>query len=376
MSFRYGSGINKPGFNALAAQTTTYTYELWSWGRGQYGIVGDGTTVTKLSPVQLGALTTWLKISGGNYHSLVTKTDGTLWTWGYNAQGQLGTSNLSYYSSPKQVGALTTWATVCGGGRSSYAIKTDGTLWSWGYNAAGQLGLGNTTDYNSPKQVGALTTWLSVSGSYGHTVATTTTGTLYAWGDNTHGQLGLGNTTSYSSPKQVGALTTWARLNTASNAASTLAIKTDGTLWVWGRNINGLLGLGNTTSYSSPKQVGALTTWLKVAGAYWIIAVKTDGTLWSWGRNNNGQLGLGNTTNYSSPKQIGALTTWITPTAYGYSTNSMAIKTDGTLWTWGYSDYGIGLGNMTSYSSPKQIGALTTWYDAVSLGFSSQALKY
>ena len=82
-------------------------------------------------------------------------------------------------------------------------------------------------------------------------------------------------------------------------------------LYAWGANSRGQLGSGNTTSRSSPAQVGALTNWLQAASAYgFTIAVKTDGTLWSWGANTRGQLGLGNTTDYSSPKQIGSLTTW------------------------------------------------------------------
>ena len=99
---------------------------------------------------------------------------------------------------------------------------------------------------------------------FNYALATKTDGTLWSWGQNNDGQLGLGNTTYYSSPKQVGALTTWLTLGGSANSA--LAIKTDGTLWSWGRNIFGQLGLGNITNYSSPKQVGALTTWLKIAG--------------------------------------------------------------------------------------------------------------
>ena len=78
-------------------------------------------------------------------------------------------------------------------------------------------------------------------------------------------------------------------------------------LYSWGNNTSGQLGLGNTTNYSSPKQVGALTNWSSVSCGYaHNLSIKTDGTLWSWGYNNFGQLGLGNITNYSSPKQVGA----------------------------------------------------------------------
>jgi len=251
--------------------------------------------------------------------------------------------------------ALTTWPS-----------PPSPALYSWGQNAQGQLGLGNSgagTYKSSPNQVGSLTNWATLptpSMGYLFSAAIKTDGTLWTWGWNDAGRLGLGNTTSYSSPKQVGSLTAWSKLTLVYQ--SVISIKTDGTLWSWGRNLYGQLGLGNTTYYSSPKQVGALTTWSNIAGCrYHTVATKTDGTLWTWGAGGLGRLGLGNVTNYSSPKQVGALTTW-SIVASGMSNSTAAIKTDGTLWTWGQGPVGqLGLGNETSYSSPKQVGALTTW---------------
>jgi len=183
---------------------------------------------------------------------------------------------------------------VSGGYNHTLATKTDGTLWSWGYNGGGQLGVGDITNRSSPVQVGALTTWATIAGGNGTSIAIKTDGTLWSWGDNTYGNLGLGNTTNYSSPKQVGALTNWLTMRMGNTSRNTIATKIDGTLWSWGININGVLGLGNITNYSSPKQVGALTTWLNIsAGAYFTIATKTDNTLWAWGANFYGQLGLG-----------------------------------------------------------------------------------
>lgn len=338
---------------------------LFSWGYNNNGQLGIGNRTNYSSPKQVGSLKKWAYVAAGQQGpSFAIKNDGTLWSWGFNSVGQLGLGNTANYSSPVQVGSLANWSVISTGTQSTIAIKTDGTLWTWGGNSGGQLGLANTTNYSSPKQVGALTNWLKVAGSYAMQatmLVIKSDGTLWGWGANTGGQIGLGNRTNYSSPKQVGALTNW--LNIASGYQSALATKTDGTLWSWGTGTQGVLGLGNTTSYSSPKQVGALTNWLTVAAGYYCAyAVKTDGTLWAWGSNTYGQLGLGNTTAYNSPKQVGALTTWSKLTGGLYV--GAAIRTDGTLWTWGNTTVTqgmLGLNNQTNYSSPKQVGNYATW---------------
>jgi alpha-tubulin suppressor-like RCC1 family protein len=369
VSFRYGAGINKPGFNPLGAQTSTTYYNLYSWGNNNVGQLGLGVSGTSYSsPKQVGSSTDWSLIADTGDSAFSIKTNGTMWAWGSNDSGRLGLGNRTDYSSPKQIGALTTWSFVAfGNGAQSIAIKTDGTLWTWGYNGDGELGLNNRTSYSSPKQVGSLTTWATAGKTDGASAAIKTDGTLWTWGYNANGGLGLGNTTQYSSPKQVGSLTNWSKI--IGVIESFIAVKTDGTLWAWGRNNTwGQLGLGNLTNYSSPKQIGALTNWSSISGAYINAgAIKTDGTLWTWGYNNFGTLGIGNITSYSSPKQVGALTTWSKLTVSQYQVG--AIKTDGTLWAWGNNPYGqLGLGNRTYYSSPKQVGSLTTWL-AVTSGY-------
>ena len=186
-------------------------------------------------------------------------------------------------------------------------------------------------------------------------------GAMWGCGYNGYGQLGQGNTTNYSSPVQVGALTTWSKGSAA--YYSSFGINTSGELYAWGINNYGQLGTGNTTSYSSPVQVGALTTWDKIAGTApygSLYALKTDGTLWSWGGNSKGQLGTSNTTYYNSPVQVGGLTTWWDITAGDRF--AIGVTTGGELYAWGLGLNGrLGLGNTTDYSSPVQIGALTTW---------------
>ncbi len=348
---------------------------LWTWGYNTNGQLGNGNTTNYSSPVQVGALANWKQV-GGQFHVLSIKTDGTLWAWGLNfTDGRLGFNTLSniQYSSPTQVGALTNWKYVGHQGDHSTAIKTDGTLWAWGSNQYRQLGHVNGTNYSSPVQVGALTNWKLVDNGYYHTLAITTNGALWAWGWNLYGQLGH-NTSSasvyYSSPVQVGSLTNWKSIS-AGGSHSSFAIKTDGTLWAWGVNVWGNLGIGSINNYySSPVQVGTLTNWKQVAcgagneslgEATHTLAIKTDGTLWAVGGYNAlGQLGLGNTTNISTPVQVGTLTNWKSVAISQWT--SFATKTDGTLWAWGYNTQGqVGNGNTSYYSSPIQIGSLTTW---------------
>jgi len=146
---------------------------------------------------------------------------------------------------------------------------------------------------------------------------------LWLWGQNNYGQLGDNTKVYRSSPIQLGALSTWSKI--AASVEHTMAIKTDGTLWTWGRNHHGQLGDNTITARNSPVQVGALTTWSLIAGGrYHSIAIKTDGTLWSFGYNGTGPLGDNTTIKRSSPIQVGAQTTWSQISVGG--SRSMAIQ--------------------------------------------------
>ena len=198
----------------------------------------------------------------------------------------------------------------------SIAIKTDGTLWAWGSNTTGYLGQGNNTQYQSPRQVGSATNWTKCSGS-GVAMAVNSNGELFTWGSNQNqGALGLNNTTNKNDPTQVPG-TTWA--NPMAGQSSAGCVKTNGELWMWGKQEDyGSLGVNSRTNISSPVQVPG-TTWANIyslrgtdsPSGNW-LATKTDGTLWAWGNNQYGQLGLSNKTKYSSPVQVGSNTNWAT----------------------------------------------------------------
>jgi hypothetical protein len=155
-----------------------------------------------------------------------------------------------------------------------------------------------------------------------------------------------------------------------------LAIKTNGTLWSWGGNFYGALGQEDTINRSSPVQIGSLTTWaslMRPQSTMNVIAVQTNGTLWTWGKNNAGQLGLGDVIDRSSPVQIGTLTTWTAASVGGNLAG--AIKSPGALWTFGLGTYGnLGQNNTTTRSSPVQVGTATNW-KTISMGYSGMALR-
>ena len=281
---------------------------LWAWGDNLYGQLGDGTTVDKLIPIQIGTATNWKQISTaeGGAHSMAIKTDGSLWAWGWNGFGQLGDGTTINKNVPTQIGTDTNWKIVLAGSTYNLAIKTDGTLWTWGDNTYGQLGDGTTTNKNLPTQLGVATNWkqIATGGDY-HNLAIKTNGSLWGWGQNIHGQLGDGTTINKLIPTQIGADTDWEY--TATGRFQGFAIKTSGTLWSWGWNDAGQLGDGTLVDKSSPNQIGISTNWKKISGGgSHSLCKKLDGSLWTFGLNFNGQLGDGTTTNKNIPTLIGA----------------------------------------------------------------------
>jgi alpha-tubulin suppressor-like RCC1 family protein len=164
-----------------------------------------------------------------------------------------------------QIGALTTWSKISAGENTGFAIKTDGTLYAWGTNGGGfqgRLGFGDTIKRSSPTQVGSDTNWASVAANRNHNAATKTDGTLWTIGQNSYGELGNNGTSSTYVWNQVGALTNWLKVS-AGNYFTT-AVKTNGTLWAWGNDQSGQLAQGYTFNNTSPNQVGSLTTWIDV----------------------------------------------------------------------------------------------------------------
>jgi alpha-tubulin suppressor-like RCC1 family protein len=347
---------------------------LFTWGNNvNFGQLGDNTTAAKSNPIQtIAGGINWKSVSGGYGCTSVIKTDGTLWLWGANGTGMLGDNTITPRSSPVQTTAFgTNWKQAFTGTNFTAAIKTDGTLWCWGLNGYGQLGNNTIVRSSSPVQTVAFgTNWKQVSCSKYVIAAIKTDGTLWCWGNNTSGQIGDNTSANKSSPVQTIAFgTNWKQV--AAGAFYTAAIKNDGTLWTWGRNDYGQLGDNSVTQRNSPVQTVTFgTNWKQVACGYsHTAATKTDGTLWIWGRNNNGQIGDNSIINRSSPVQTIAFGTNWKQVACGYQFTT-SIKTDGTLWSWGRNSNGqIGDNTIVSKSSPVQTTAYGTNWKQVACGY-------
>jgi YD repeat-containing protein len=351
-----------------------------AWGRNNCSQLGDNTTVDRSSPVSVvGGFTDWCRVSAGRCHSLGIRTNGSAWAWGFNGNGRLGDNTTVGRSSPVSVvGGFTNWCGVSAGYTHSLGIRTNGTIWSWGCNSFGQVGDGTITSRTSPVSVvGGFTDWCGVSAGSQHSLGVRCNGSAWAWGRNTYSQLGLGDTTHRSSPVSVvGGFTDWCEV--AGGAYHSLGIRTNGTVWAWGNNSQGRLGDGTNTARSSPVSVvGGFTDWCEVAAGNHSLGIRTNGTVWAWGYNGQGRLGDGTTIGRSSPVSVvGGFTDWCGVSAG--NNHSIGIRTNGTVWAWGFNNAGrLGDGTTTDRSSPVQVvGGFTDWCGvAAGSGYHSLAIR-
>jgi alpha-tubulin suppressor-like RCC1 family protein len=377
---------------------------LWAWGDNSNGQLGDGSILPHGLPAQVGSAGNWRALATGLSHVVALRSDGTLWSWGDNSSGQLGDNSTTASPAPIQISVTTPhsasndWAAVAAGDLHTLALKADGSLWSWGDNSSGQLGDStNTAQGKKPNQV--VTTpgshfdnnWVAVAAGGAHSLALQADGSLWTWGENANGQLGhpidLANGPAPNTPNQVGLLQSWSGI--AAGASHTLARQSDGTLWAWGANFNGQLGIGSTIDQALPAQVpspGSSPFLAQAAGIGHSLALKAGGTLWSWGNNTSSQLGNGssdpdvlNPVPHPQPAQISATlpnssaSDWAQASASG--NHGVALKADGVLWSWGSNTAGqLGDGTTVDRNLPGPLfEAFTTV--AASLDFGPQQVS-
>lgn len=337
--------------------------QLYAWGRNDLGQLGDNTSVNRSSPVQIGT-SSWAQIKAGISHSMAVRIDGALFTWGSNSFGQLG-RNLDTLplnvSSPVQVGT-SSWTFATTNRETAYAIRSDGALFGWGKNDVGQIG-------NNAVNISGVMSWTQVAVGVSFGAGIRSDGGLFTWGVNNIGQLGDSTTINKSSPVQIGT-SSWTQVSIESGTSGNLytaAIRVDGGLFTWGSNVGGRLGSGTTVNRSSPVQVGT-SSWSQVAiNDQTTAAIRADGGLFTWGTGGNGTLGDSTTVSRSSPVQIGTSSwTQIAAGLYHFS----AIRADGGLFTWGYNQFGqlgTGIFPYTDQSSLVQVG--TSSWTQISSGY-------
>jgi alpha-tubulin suppressor-like RCC1 family protein len=329
---------------------------LWTAGSNQYGQNGSGSGIMSPSFTQIGTATNWNKASGGGLHSFAIKNNGTLWGCGYNYWGQLGNGTTTILIAFTQIGTANNWAQVSAGNNHTIAIKTDGTIWAWGHDGYGQLGNGIASPSPAPTlpvQIGTDSTWTAISAGESHNLALKSNGTLWSWGRNSQGQLGIGSLADNYVPVQVGTANNWAEI--AAGSFHSLAIKNDSTLWAWGENSDGQLGNGGMpVDQTSPIQVGLFTDWNSVdGGSSHSVATRSNGTYWAFGSNTYSQLGNGTTVSSSVPIQVGSASIWKYAICGWFYNGGM--MTDQSFWVWGRNNKGQagnGASTATDISTP------------------------
>jgi alpha-tubulin suppressor-like RCC1 family protein len=335
---------------------------IWTWGDNSHGQRGNGTTTAISTPQQVDNLFNVTNIAAGAGHTIVRKSDETVWGLGNNGNGQLGNGTTTSSFVPVPVSGLISFVTtVAAGNGTTLALMNDGSssVKAWGNNSSGQLGDGTTTERHTPVQVGGgLNIITAIAAGSGHSVALRQGGTVWTWGANNFGQLGDGTTTERHTPVQVSQSSGLSSVTAiAAGSGHTVALRSDLTVWAWGNNSNGQLGDGTVISRSAPVQVpvsGLTNITAIAAGNGYSVALRGDGTVWAWGANNFGQLGDSTTTDHHTPVQVSGLT-GIKAIAAGNG-HTVALTNSGTVWAWGANEFGqLGDGTTTNRSVPVQV---------------------
>ena len=325
------------------------------------------------------------------------KPNGSLWSWGDNRGGVVGDGTATKYGwhhyietrlikpfphkvvrvmedndrhSPVEVMSDVIAISSSANGGFAMAIKNDKSLWAWGNNWGGVLGDGTSTkiasgdsqfliiekDNNRHSPIKILDDVISVSTGAGNTMAIKTDGSLWLWGGNFYGQLGNGEfvpktpeeLASMKMPKPEKLMDDVIAVSAESHSA---AVKADGSLWLWGSNFIGQIGDNTTTDRHIPVKI--MDDVIAVSsGMFYTTAIKADNTLWAWGGNQYGQLGDGTKRGRKAPVKI---MDDVIQVSAGES-HTMAIKKDGSLWAWGVNSNGqLGATKIPKQSIPTKI---------------------
>lgn len=349
-------GMNRPAVSAGGVHGLAVSPggEVWAWGSNYYGQLGNGANEDSATPVSVAGISNAIGIAAGYQFSMALLEDGSVRTWGDNSSGQLGDGTQTPSNVPVEPAGLPRIAAVSAGNYFSAALAADGSVWTWGSNSSGQLGNGTLDNSATPAAVQDLYGVVAIAAGGFHCLVLKSDGTVYAWGNNDYGQVGSGNEVQdVMTPVRVPGLS--GIVAVSAGKSFSMALKSDGTVWVWGSNTYGQLGNGSTARKIYPVQVRSLPVTVGIeCGYYSARAVDSDGSVWGWGDNYYGGLGDGTRTTRLVPIRLSLLTDAVQISAgAGFST---VLKTDGSLWSVGYNSAGqIGDGTQTLRSSFVQV---------------------
>ena len=353
------------------------------WGYNGSGELGDGTTTSSSTPVDVSGLTSGVAaVSASEEHTCALTSAGGVKCWGDNTSGQLGDGTTTMRLTPVTVSGLPSGVTaVATASDHTCALTATGGVECWGSNVYGELGDGTTTNKLTPVDVSGLTSGATaIAVGFDDSCAVTSVGGVKCWGDNAEGQLGDGTTTNRLTPVDVSGLTS-GMIGVAAGAGSTCAVTVGGGVKCWGYNSNGQLGDGTTTNRLTPVDVSGLTSGVTTiaiaavpiidtepAGLGHTCALTSAGGVKCWGYNYNGQLGDGTTTDSSTPVDVSGLTSGVTVIAAG-DYHACALTSAGGVKCWGDNSEGqLGDGTTTVRSTPVDVSGLTG-VTAIAAGF-------
>lgn len=361
---------------------------LWCSGPNAYGQLGTGNTTSSNVPVPVADTehdvdglpdTDWASVSSGRTHTCAIKQDGSLWCWGNNDSGQLGLGYIDTLkvTTPQRVGTAS-WRTVeANSAGTTCAIRSDRTLWCWGRNDAGSAGIspagGQTGD---PTQIDPGTKWNVVSLANDVGCAIRQDGTLWCWGQNNNGATGIENGGApVVPPTKVGTDTDWFAV--ASNSTATCGLRGAGTLWCWGSNADGMVGVPGAPSGTTAVNVQpAVADWTSVSTMYdTLCATRANGSAWCWGSGASYEIGDGAGVNRDEPTRVAGDLSFVD--VRGGNAFNCGLTTGGHARCWGYGvDGETGTGGMgVLVGRPAQVGKETNWARVAAGGSTTCATK-
>ena len=312
---------------------------VWAWGNNNSGQLGDGTTTIRTSPVRVANANGIVAVSAGRSHSLALDHTGAVWAWGSNVSGELGDGTTVMRTRPKKIENLDDIVAISAGGLNfSLALKSDGTVWAWGSNFSGKLGDTTRTPRLRPTQVVGLGKAIAIAAGNEHALALLDDGSVWSWGSNYAGQLGIDTMIDRATPVRVPHIEDAVAIS-ASTLSHSLVVKKDGTVWGWGNNVSGQLGV-TIDIIQLPIQVPGLSEITGLSsGSSHGVAQGRDGTLYVWGSNYAGQLGPIPPVDHVKPTPFKDAPTDIVA-AVAAGNRTVVLTRDGAVYSAGNNDQG------------------------------------